>query len=158
MRVLALIAIVGALAAQPAFACSLGPGYEAFGAGLTLSRPTMMLAPAPDVTVETIERGYDDGDGGSCSDAGVLVLTVPSDALGYRFELVAGSLEEDVFPSGYVRTRERGRLRFVWLDGEHDWQESIDVLLKITTLSATGVVSEPTLLRIRHSGGASARR
>jgi hypothetical protein len=157
MRVLALIAIVGALAAQPAFACNLGPGYEAFGAGPTLLRPTMTLAPAPDVTVETIERGYDDGDGGSCSDAGILVLTVPSDALGYRFELVAGSLD-DVFPDGYVRTRERGRLRFVWLDGGHDWQESIDVLLKITTLSATGAVSEPTLLRIRHSGGASARR
>jgi hypothetical protein len=157
MRTLALLAIVGAFVAQPAFACSVGPGYEAFRVAPKLLRPTMTLAPAPDVAVETIERGYDDGGRGSCSDAGVLVLKVPSDVLGYRFELVAGSLD-DVFPDGYVRTRERGRLRFVWLDGEHDWQESIDVLLKITTLSATGVVSEPTLLRIRHSGGASPRR
>jgi len=158
MRALALVTIVGAFAAQPAFACSFGPGYEAFRVAPRVLRPTMTLAPAPDVAVETIERGYDDGNRGSCSDAGVLVLTVPSDALGYRFELVAGSLDDEVFPDGYVRTRERGRLRFVWLDGEQDWQESIDVLLKITTLSATGVVSEPTLLRVRHSGGASARR
>jgi hypothetical protein len=158
MRTLALLAIVGAFVARPAFACSVGPGYEAFRVVPKLLRPTMTLAPAPDVAVETIERGYDDGDGGSCSDAGVLVLTAPSDALGYRLELVAGSLDDDVFPDGYVRTRERGRLRFVWLDGEQDWQESIDVLLKITTLSASGVVSEPTLLRVRHSGGARVRR
>src|SRR5688572_18193559 len=152
-----VVAALGVLLAELGFACSLTPGYEPFPIESAPRRPTPAPAAAPAIEVERIERGYDDGDGSSCSDAGILVLKVPSDALGYRFEIVAGS-GAGVFPDGFVRTRERGRLRFVWLDGESNWQESIDLLVKITTISSLGVISEPALLRIRHSGGTSVRR
>jgi hypothetical protein len=156
VRTAALIGIF-ALLGEPAFACTFAPGYQAFRVAPVL-RPTLVPATAPTVTVESIERGYDDGDGGSCSDAGILVLKVPSDSVGYHFEVVAGGFDDVVFPQGYVRTVEPGRLRFVWLDGDHDWQESVDVLLRVTTISSDGVPSEPQVLRIRHPGGASARR
>ena len=156
MRIPAVL-LLCALSARPALACSFAPGYQSFRVAPVL-RPTLVPAPAPEVVVESIERGYDDGDGASCSDAGILVLRVPSDALGYHFEIVAGGFDDVVFPDGYVRTVERGRLRFVWLDGELDWQESIEVLVRVTTLSSDGVPSEPQVLRIRHPGGESPRR
>jgi hypothetical protein len=156
MRAFAVLALCASFAA-PAAACSFAPGYAAFPPPSRL-RPTMVPAPAPEVIVERIDRGYADGNRASCSDAGILVLKVPSDALGYRFELVAGTLGDDVFPAGYVRTVAKGVLRFVWLDGERDWQESIDVLVKITTMSSNGVPSEPKVLRIRHPGGVGPRR
>lgn len=157
MRTAVLIAVCALLAAPAADACSFAPGYEAFRMAPVL-RPTLVPAPAPEVVVESIQRGYDDGELASCSDAGILVLKVPSDSVGYHFEVVAGSFDDLVFPEGYVRTVEPGRLRFVWLDGELEWQESIDVLVRITTLSSDGVPSERQVLRIRHPGGASERR
>lgn len=156
MRISAIL-LLCALSARPALACTFAPGYQAFRAA-PIVRPTLVPAPAPEVVVESIERGYDDGDGASCSDAGILVLRVPSNALGYHFQIVAGGFDDVVFPEGYVRTVEPGRLRFVWLDGELSWQERIEVLVRVTTLSSDGVPSEPQVLRIRHPGGQSVRR
>jgi hypothetical protein len=153
-----VVAALGVLLAESALACSFTPGYEPFRIEAVVRRPTPAPAAAPAIEVERIERGYDDGDGASCSDAGIFVFRVPSDVLGYRFEIVAGGDDGHVFPDGFVRTREPGRLRFVWLDGESNWQESIDLLVKVTAISSLGVVSEPALLRIRHSGGATGRR
>ena len=142
------------IVARPVLACSFAPGYEAFRPVRFL--PGSNLLPEPAVSVDRIERGHQ-GDAGLCADAGILVLKVPTEMLGYSFELVEGTFDDVVFPEGFVQPTERGYLRFVWLDGNTDRQEPIDVLVKITTMSATGVLSEPLLLRIEDPGRGSVR-
>jgi|SRR6188768_723990 len=147
------LAVVGTLLAMrtsAAIACSFAPGYEAFLPGPVM-RPSPTLAPAPAVSVEGIRRGTN-GDPGMCADAGVLVLKVPRAAQGYSFELVEGRFDDQVFPQGFVQPTRPGYLTFVWLDGNTDVQEPIDVVVKVTAISNIGVLSEPLLLKIEHPG------
>jgi hypothetical protein len=147
---------LGLSLAHAAHGCSLGQGYELFRLSGVVY-PAKRLAPAPEVSVASIKRGYNDGEPNSCSDAGVLVLRVPSDISGYRFELVEGTFDDAVFPEEFVRPILSGELSFVWLDGKTNWQEEIDVLVKVTAISSIGVLSKPTFLRIQHPGGARDR-
>ena len=150
-----LVAICIAVLASPAMACSFAPGYEVFRPGPVL-RPRPSLNPAPAVVVDSIERGHR-GDASLCADAGILVLRVPTDLFGYSLELVEGQFDDVVFPEGFVQPTQRGYLRFVWLDGNTDRQEPIKVVVKITTMSVTGVLSEPVLLTIEDPGRAAVR-
>jgi hypothetical protein len=146
-----LLALTAGTISVPSVACSVTPGYKVFRP--LILRPGLSLEPAPKVTVSGITRGHKEGDpAASCSDAGILVLAVSSDALGYRFEIVEGEFDDVVFPESFVQPTEQGLLRFVWLDGDTNVQEPINVVVEITTLSANGTLSEPLLLRIEDPG------
>jgi hypothetical protein len=122
-----------------------------------MSLPVTKLSPPPQISVEKVERGYGGSDD-SCSDLGTLVLKVPESVAGYAFEIVAGNFDNDVpFPAGFVQPAIRGHLRFVWVDGPKSPQEPLNVLVKITAMSATGALSEPLFLRIQDPGGARIR-
>jgi hypothetical protein len=73
-----------------------------------------------------------------CADAGVLVLAVSDDALGYSFEIVEGTFDDLAFPDGFVQPVQSGLLRLVWLDGNSYAQEPISVVVKITAMSGIG--------------------
>jgi len=145
-----LLAVAAATLALPALACSVAPGYKVFLPG-PVFRPGSTLVPAPKVTVDRIQRG-NRGEPGMCADAGVLVLAVPNNALGYSFEIVEGAFDDVVFPEGFVQPTEPGLLRFVWLDGNTYAQEPIRIVVKVTAMSGNGSVSEPLLLRIEDPG------
>jgi hypothetical protein len=150
-----LLAVATATFALPVLACSVAPGYKVFLPG-PIFRPGSLPDPAPKVTVDRIERGKR-GDPGMCADAGVLVLAVANDALGYSFEIVEGAFDDVVSPEGFIRSTEPGLLRFVWLDGSTYAQEPIRVVVKVTAMSATGSVSEPLLLRVEDPGRGGVR-
>ena len=153
-RVFVAVLMLGA--ADAALACSPVRGHQPFVPSPTI-RPATKLLPAPQISVEKIERGYRGGND-SCSDLGTLVLKVPESVAGYAFEIVAGNFDGDMpFPAGFVQPAVRGQLRFVWLDGPKSPQEPLNVLVKITAVSATGVLSEPLFLRIQDPGGTRVR-
>jgi len=113
----------------------------------------------PSFKVLKIERGTDDGNYGSCSDAGVLTLfqNKPYDENeGYKFEVVAGTFEDSIFPEIPVRAvphLEQDHLyKFVWLDGSNKYQEPIDIKVKITAVSRSGIESDPSYLNVIHPG------
>jgi hypothetical protein len=87
-----------------------------------------------------------------CAGFGLLVLNVPKQVLGYRFELVEGRFDGGLFPTGFVQPTQLGYLAFSWLDGNADTQEPIDVTVRITAISSVGVLSEPLLLKIEDPG------
>jgi len=54
----------------------------------------------PDFELTNINRGSDDGSYASCSDAGMISLrlrTVDSNPVGYIFEVVEGTTEDEIF-------------------------------------------------------------
>ena len=151
-----LLTLIAWAIALPAMACSFAPGYKVFRPAPVL-RPGFTLAPAPKVIVARLVRGHRGVPATDCSDAGILELTVPSDALGYSFEIVEGDFDDVVFPEGFVQPTQSGLLRFFWLDGNTNLQEPIKVVVKITTMSASGNVSEPLLLKIEDPGRGGVR-
>lgn len=150
------IALLGCLIiSAESLACSFAPMTEAFvvveGEGMPPAKP--------DFIVKEIKRGHDDGNPGSCSDAGILILkreTPPENSTGYLFGITAGEFEADIFDASPIKAVERnekeGLYNFVWLDGASDWQEPIDITVKIVTVSKTGQKSEPQMLKVMHPG------
>lgn len=159
MRLVAFF-IVLVLQCNFAFACSFARGYEEF---LYIPTEEGGAPNKPKPSVVSIKRGFNDGNFASCSDAGILVISFnednPRQNTGYVFELVDGSFDDRVFPDTIVSVasdREaKNEVMFVWLDGSRNYQEAIDVKVKIKAISITGVESEPTTLHIEHPGGKS---
>jgi len=154
-----LLAVATATLTFRVLACSFAPGYEVFLPGPIL-RPGSTLVSTPKVSVDRIERGRNEGDpAATCADAGILVLTVPNDVVGYSFEIVEGAFDDIVFPEGFVKATETqpGLLRFVWLDGDTYVQEPIKVVVKVTAISTNGTLSEPLMLRIEDPGRGGVR-
>lgn len=56
----------------------------------------------PKVSVHSINRGYGDGNPGSCSDAGVIALLVGDSKLGYRVRVVSGNVDRYTFPDALM--------------------------------------------------------
>jgi hypothetical protein len=136
------------------FACSLAPSMESFviNPGYHLTKKPLK----PRFELIKVKRGYDDGNYASCSDAGIITIKAiskyTSNAVAYKFEIVAGELEDSVFPEGAVQSLNGNEFYFVWLDGSSNKQEPIEIILKIVALSPSGIESEPSLLRISHPG------
>jgi hypothetical protein len=142
------------------YACSFVPGYQDF-----LVMPAYGEAGKPPnqpvAEVVSIERGYSDGNGASCSDAGIIKIgfrdSNPYHKTGYSFKIIEGTFEDKVFPDGYVRPPDsldsKNEVMFVWLDGSKNYQEPIDIRVEISAVSYRGVESEPYILHIKHSGG-----
>ena len=143
-------------------ACSFAPGYDEFITSPLYVKKEHPLF-TPKASLESIKRGYDDGNRGSCSDAGIIKITFENDnpvrATGYRLKIVEGTFESHVIPDYEVmpsRYYPSGNsLSFVWLDGSYNEQESIDFVLEIIAISPEGGKSKPYKLRIKHAGGKS---
>jgi len=137
------------------FACSFVQMTEDFDIDAEFA-PTPMT---PNFVVEKIVRGSDDGNIGSCSDAGILTLkrkNSPENPTGYIFEILTGEFEDQLFYPEPVRATERfeqeGLYKFVWLDGSNDEQEPINIEVKIVALSKSGERSKPQILKVTHPG------
>ena len=157
-----LFLVTLALVSPASFACSFGAGYTIAQPPVTSHRGEGGPPSAPTINLVSLKRGFDDGNGGSCSDAGVLELEVggfdPSETWGLRLELVEGGFPESVFPEEYVLPiQENGRytLRFVWLDLPHGQRQTspIGATIAVWQISGNGLESEPTFIEVMHPGG-----
>lgn len=155
-----LLLITLFLSYTTANACSFAPGYDEFLPNPLYKGKSHPLA-IPYASVESIKRGYDDGNRGSCSDAGIITIKFknenPAKVTGYKLKIVSGTFENHVIPD-YEVTPSRynineNSMSFVWLDGSYNNQEQIDFVLQIIAVSPEGGESEPYHLKIQHAGG-----
>jgi hypothetical protein len=159
-KILLFITLV--LSHSTAIACSFAPGYDEFLPSPLYKKKNHPLA-IPKASVESIKRGYDDGNGGSCSDAGIIKIKFenenPIRATGYKLKIISGTFESHVIPDYEVMPSRynpsENSMFFVWLDGSYNNQEKIDFVLQIIAVSPEGDESEPYNLKIRHAGGKS---
>ena len=99
----------------------------------------------PTFVVNHIGRGEDDGNHGSCSDAGVISLksneTLPLKQ-GYIFEIVEGEFEDSLFDETPViindLIEDKRTYSFIWFDGNSDEQEPFNIKVKIIAVSNSG--------------------
>ena len=149
--ILAALALVSPWSAE---ACSFRQGFALFELSSTKTPLSGKPPAAPEVSFVKVKRGYDDGDGGSCSDAGILTIgLVESEAkrgVGYSLEVISGAIDDEEFfgnayfsPIGHME----GGLGFyfVWLDGGG----AIDAVIEIRSVSATGVVGDATRIVVK---------
>jgi hypothetical protein len=164
-RILCLALLSIAAHGQEIPGCILPAGYER----AQPPRPSALrdaAPPGPRIRVQSLRRGFDDGRGRSCSNAGELQLVIDSRDVGptdvYSFELVSGTLPERLLPQGYVEPVElspgQHGFRFFWLDlvpGAPEL-ETLDAVVRINRASFAGVRSEPMVLEIYDPGGTPA--
>lgn len=144
-----------ALFSSDVFACSFAPMFEPFKvSGENSPKPNV-----PDFEVAKIKRGSDDGNYASCSDAGMLSLTLRTKTIhptGYLFKIIDGTMEDRLFypepikPSIYFE--EEGIFNFIWLDGSSEEQEEIEMSVEIIAVSKSGERSEPQVLKVSYPG------
>jgi hypothetical protein len=147
-----LLSLCSAAFVSATFACDPVPSYKAFQPEVL--RPSATPSAPPKVSVERIQRGH--AGNNSCDDLAWLTLKVPTGQTGYSFEVVDSEFAS-VFPEGFVQPITDGFFRFHWADGGSDLQEPLNFVLKITTMSTTGTLSEPLFLRIEDPGRGAAR-
>ena len=145
----------------PAFACSFaGQGYTAAIPGFGWSIPKGARPPKPIAKVVSPKRGYDDGNGGSCSDAGVLTIGVKPgpETTGYLLKLVKGKFPDEVeFPDYYIwpiHIKSGWGFVFVWLDWSYQTESAkpINVEIGVSQINVNGRVSKPTILHVVDPG------
>ena len=111
----------------------------------------------PSFTVTSIERGRK-GYSGSCAGAGILTIRAErfQPDTGYIFSLAEGEMEDQLFYPSTIQkvpgSEEPGEYFFIWLDGNTEAQEPIDIVIKITAVSKDGGRSEPQYLKVQHPG------
>lgn len=150
-----LITILMIITPCISYACSFAQvteNFEITGIGTVAPKK-------PSFKVLNIERGTDDGNLGSCSDAGILTLYQNEpyqDNVGYKFEVVSGNLDDTIFQSDAIKavsSLEKEHLyKFVWLDGSTKVQEPIDIKIKVIAVSVSGTESEPSYIEVMHPG------
>ena len=160
VRILAIvIALLTAPLPQTASACSFAPGYRTFELSGTQLPGSGSPPTTPSLSVVSIVRGTDDGDYASCSDAGILFVSIddPEAAqdLGFLFELEHGSFPDAVLPEEIVAPVELADgsfgFFFVWLDlpaGSSD-VEPIDVRVSVRAVSSTMLEGQKVFLDIQ---------
>jgi hypothetical protein len=148
------LVIFGLLISSNTFACSFAPTTEEF----VLDNSDAPAPSTPIFVVKSINRGFDDGDGGSCSDAGILTLKIASPIeanVGYIFEISEGTFDDKIFYDAPIKSSEfakEGTFTFIWLDGESDSQEPINITVEITPVAKSGAKGKPAHLKITHPG------
>ena len=145
------------LAPSFADACGLARGWNYFLAepryGAEEIKPEL-----PKIEVSEVRRGYSDGNYASCSDAGIITFktaNTPIGDFGYTFEIQEGEFEDAVFPEGALAPLENGEIFFVWLDGSKDYQEALDLSVRVHSVNKQGIYSDPVFIQISHAGGKS---
>jgi hypothetical protein len=104
-------------------------------------------------------RGEDDGNHGSCSDAGVISLKIKeisSIEQVYIFEIIEGTFEDTLFDTEPViindLIEDKSTYSFIWFDGSYEEQEAINIKVKIIAVSRSGHQSDPQFIEIKHPG------
>ena len=140
-------------------ACSFAPGYDTGAPPLAWIDEPTEKPEKPDVTVESLKRGNDDGNYASCSDAGILTIAINGTPYqSYFIEIVKGEFPDTVIPDHYISpiTLKGGKagFYFVWLDLPAGKQQTkpIDVTLSVKQVSLRGIESEATMLHVTHDG------
>jgi len=153
--IIKIIVFILSLLSFNVLGCSFNRDFVDF----IVSQEKHVEASKPNFTVASIHRGTDDGNGGSCSDAGIINLKIKGDFLkeqGYIFEIVQGVFEGNPFSKQAIfpdKLWHNKRLfRFIWFDGNSIKQEPFNIMVKIVAVSISGHKSEPQLLEIKHLG------
>jgi len=115
--------------------------------------------PAPLAKLYSITRGAPNGND-SCSDTGVITITIPatsmSENLIYSFELESGRADDLIFYEGTYTAgyKDKAFLYFIfpWLDGANARQESLNLKVRITAHTKSGLKGESVLLNITDPG------
>ena len=142
---------------RPAAACSIaGPSphvVDGAKAEMDHSPPTLSS-----VTVVQISRGTGgdgcahsscDGIGNSQIHAAVSDDMSPASELGYRLNLVGGTLPKGLWPALDVPFRlGAGNIGLHWDDGEPADQDTVDFTLQVVAIDAAGNESQPQTVRI----------
>ena len=153
-RFLLLLLLLNILAFEVT-ACSFAPAFDDF----VISENSSDEVTKPTFKVDSIHRGTDDGNHGSCSDTGFINLkleTLPSHEQGYIFKIIEGKFEDQLFyespvvPSKFMENEKL--FSFLWFDESNEEQESINITVQIIAVSRSGNKSEPQLLTITHPG------
>lgn len=155
---LAGLFLIGMMA--PAAACSFRPGYAVAPPAFGWTAPKGPRPPEPIASVVSLKRGYDDGNRGSCSDAGILTIGVKpgQDTKGYLLKLIKGKFPDQVeFPDYYIwPIHIKGGLGFffVWLDWSYRTKSAkpINVLISVTQINWNGRLSKPRILHVVDPG------
>ena len=143
-------------------ACSFLPGYNVGEPFSDVKIPKGVIPKPPVISKFTITRGYDDGNGGSCSDAGILRIVLgKSEGVyiqSYEIRVASGSLPEHLIPEFFITpirfaSGEQG-FDFYWLDMPQGSTELkvIDAVLEIRQLTYGGRLSEPSYVRVINLG------
>jgi len=150
-----LIVIILLILSNKINACSFVQMIEEFKVNNAVKTKTIPTKPY--FKFISIKRGSDDGNGGSCSDAGILSLeqiNKPKLSTGYIFEIIEGIYKDKIFYSNPIVAtqgfKEKGLYNFVWLDKSRI-KEPLEFKVKITAVSESGDKSEPQILQISQS-------
>ncbi|OBT09585.1 hypothetical protein A9267_20780 [Shewanella sp. UCD-FRSSP16_17] len=150
-----ILVLILSLFTFEALACSMMPTSKYFDiTGKDTIEPV-----TPVFELDGVHRGTDDGNHGSCSDAGSIILklkNIPNIEQGYIFEIVEGTFEDTLFTDKAITLadflEEKDKYFFVWFDGNSEEQEAFDIRIKITAVSESGIKSEPQYLNVSHPG------
>jgi hypothetical protein len=158
---LATQVLVAAIIVSPisARACSF-PQPEPVEIGTPAPDAPKEAAPrAPLVVVESIGRGYRGKRADSCADTGVVTLVIDVDEVSrgvvYDFREISGRADDIIFEPGAVSGGYGvGKVAFVfpWIDGATHKQEPLDLVVRVTALTRSGVVGGFTDVHLRHPG------
>ena len=138
--------------------CSLACSFAQMTEEFKIEDVEAPVPAKPKFVVKNIKRGFYDGNGGSCSDAGSIALEVThtgADNVGYIFKIAEGSFEDKIFhdvPVTPSKFAEDNVFTFIWFDGHSDEQEPIDMVVEITPVSKSGGKGEPEYLQVSHPG------
>jgi hypothetical protein len=166
VRIVCFSFIAAAAHAQSFPGCELPAGYE------RAERPRLSLAtgeplPGPEVYIESLRRGFDDGNPRSCSNVGVLTLVLDPRTITatevYSFDIAGGTLPAGLLPNGYVESVDLGAeqrgFRFYWLDLAPDADElaPLDGVIRINRTTYAGEPAIPMVLEVVDRGGVPER-
>ena len=136
------------------WACSFIPGYAE---PRISSVNTVNAAPyKPLVSISSIVRGRDDGNHGSCSDAGMIVLKFEDEnspsKTAYKLKVTDSDLFSDIFPSYPITFSSDGmrnrEMFFVWYDLGKTKNKALVFTLEVIAVSHSGKESESFELKI----------
>ncbi len=144
------------LASPPILACSIAaPDYV--DVEPRAARAAEAVPPPPPMRLEGITRGNGDEARMSCSDLGMVSLSVPGTDDGiYLFELLSSTQDFPNLPSRPARAgpphEDKRYFVFPWIDGATDDQEAIHLRIRVTALSPTGARGGNIVVAVDHPG------
>ena len=142
---------------NPAIACSFVPGYEPLR--VTSAYQSNFVPDKPYALISSVRRGLDDGNGGSCSDAGILTIKIddsnPTHKTAYKFKVLDNELFSSIFPSEPVMISpleiKTGEMFFVWFDLGETKGKKMNFTLEIVAVAPSGTESEPFELAVNEA-------
>ena len=111
--------------------------------------------PAPVARVVSIKRGAKPDVFGSCDDAGEITIAVRDDSprgyFAYEFRQISGTAPDEIFPSGAYFGGSTGKelqFNFYWFDPPVKNRQEVNLVVRITPITQSGLVGEATELQV----------